>query len=71
MIGGGVLLGILLAVAARFIARAAAASRGALARKRLQSAVAVVAQDLVVEPVELELSRLESFTAALKTAAGR
>jgi GTP-binding protein EngB required for normal cell division len=71
MIGGGVLLGILLAVAARFIARAAAASRGALARKGLRSAVAVVAQDLVVEPVELELSRLESFTAALKTAAGR
>ena len=71
MIGGGVLLGILLAVAARFIARAAAASRGAVARKRLQSAVAVVAQDLVVDPVELEISRLASFNAALKTAAGR
>ncbi|MFF2029676.1 GTPase [Arthrobacter sp. NPDC058192] len=71
MIGGGVLLGILLAVAAGFIARAAAASRGALARKRLQSAVAVVAQDLVVDPVELEVSRLKSFNAAVKTAAGR
>jgi len=71
LIGGGVLLGILLAVAARFIARAAAASRGAVARKRLQSAVAVVAQDLVVDPVELEISRLASFNAALKTAAGR
>ena len=71
LIGGGVLLGILLAVAARFIARAAATSRGAVARKRLQSAVAVVAQDLVVDPVELEISRLASFNAALKTAAGR
>ena len=29
-----------------------------------------MAQDLVVDPVELEVSRLESFNAALKSAAG-
>ena len=71
MIAGGVLLGIVLAIAARFIAGAAAASRGALARKRLKAAVAAVAEELVVEPVQREVSRLESFHAALKAAGGR
>jgi hypothetical protein len=71
MIAGGVLLGIVLAIAARFIAGPAAASRGALARRLLESAVAAVAEELIVEPVELEVSRLESFSAALKAAAGR
>ena len=71
MIAGGVLLGIVLAIAARFIAGAAAASRGSRARRRLKAAVAAVAQELVVEPVELEVSRLESFQAALKAATGR
>jgi hypothetical protein len=32
--------------------------------------VAAVAEELVVEPVEVEASRLTAFNAALKTAAG-
>lgn len=70
MVAGGVLLGIVLALAARFIAGAAARARAAAARKRLQAAVAAVAEELVVDPVELEISRLKSFNAALKSAAG-
>jgi hypothetical protein len=70
IIAGGVLLGIVLAIAARFIVGAAAASRSAVARKRLMAAVADVAERLVVAPVEREASRLAKFTAALKAAAG-
>jgi hypothetical protein len=55
-------------VLAKFIAGAAARARGAAARKRLKAAVAAVAEDLVVEPVELEVSRLGSFNKALQAA---
>ena len=68
MIAGGALLGIVLAVLAKFIAGAAARARGAAARKRLKASVAAVAEDLVVEPVELEVSRLASFNKALQAA---
>ncbi|MEO5778224.1 MAG: GTPase [Arthrobacter oryzae] len=68
MIAGGILVGVVLALAAAFIAGAAARARGAAARKRLSAAVGAVAQDLVVEPVALEVSRLASFNAALKMA---
>lgn len=68
MIGGGVLLGIFLAVTARVIAGAAARARGAAARKRLGSAVAAVAEELVVAPVELQVRRLESFNRAVAAA---
>ncbi|MDN4643445.1 GTPase [Arthrobacter sp. PsM3] len=68
MIAGGALLGIVLAVLAKFIAAAAARARGAAARKRLKASVAAVAAKLVVEPVELEVSRLESFNKALRAA---
>ena len=71
MIAVGVLLGIVLAIGARFISGAAAASRSAVARKRLTAAVAAVAEELVVAPVEREVGRLATFTAALKAAAGR
>ncbi|MFB9654283.1 GTPase [Pseudarthrobacter oxydans] len=69
MIAGGVVLGIFLAITGRFIAAAAANLRAARARKRLKAAVAAVAQELVVEPVELEVSRHAAFDAALRTAA--
>jgi GTP-binding protein EngB required for normal cell division len=69
MIAGGVVLGIVLAIAAKFIAAAAAGLRAAAARKKLNAAVAAVADRLVVEPVEVEVSRLKSFNAALKSAA--
>ncbi|MCB5275741.1 GTPase Era [Arthrobacter sp. SO5] len=68
LIAGGALLGIVLAVLAKFIAGAAARARGAAARKRLGSAVAAVAEDLVVGPVELEVSRLGFFNKALEAA---
>jgi hypothetical protein len=68
MIAGGAVLGIVLAVAGKFIAGAAAGLRAA-ARKKLNAAVAAVANRLVVEPVEVEVSRLKSFNAALKSAA--
>lgn len=70
MIAGGVALGILLAVTAKFISAGVAKRRGARARKRLNAAVAEVADRLVVEPVEAEVRRLESFNAALRGAAG-
>ena len=70
LVAGGVLLGIVLALAAKFIAGAAARSRAAAARRRLRASVAAVAEELVVDPVELEVSRLRSFNAALKSAAG-
>jgi hypothetical protein len=69
MIAGGAVLGIVLAVAGKFIAGAAAGLRAAAAGKKLNAAVAAVADRLVVEPVEVEVSRLKSFNAALKSAA--
>ena len=70
MVAGGALLGIALAILAKLITGAAARSRGAAARKRLKASVAAVAEAMVVEPVELELSRLASFNRALRAAAG-
>ncbi|MDQ0849737.1 GTP-binding protein EngB required for normal cell division [Arthrobacter sp. B3I9] len=70
MIAGGALLGVVLAVAAKFIAGAAARARGAAARRRLKTAVESVADRLIVDPVEAELGRLRSFRRAL-TEAGR
>ncbi|WP_350002597.1 GTPase [Pseudarthrobacter sp. WHRI 8279] len=69
MIAGGVVLGLFLAITGRFIAAAAANARAARARRRLNAAVAAVAQELVVEPVELEVSRQAAFDAALRKAA--
>ena len=68
MIAAGVVLGIFLAITGRFIAAVAANARAARARKRLNAAVSSVTQELVVEPVEVEVSRLAAFNAALKTA---
>jgi energy-coupling factor transporter ATP-binding protein EcfA2 len=68
MIAGGVVLGVFLAITGKFIAGAGARLRAAAARKKLNSAVAAVAERLVVEPVEVEVSRLKSFNAALKSA---
>jgi energy-coupling factor transporter ATP-binding protein EcfA2 len=68
MIAGGAALGIFLAITGKIIAAAAARARAATARKRLTSAVGNVARDLVVEPVELEVSRLRAFNAAVDKA---
>ncbi|CAI3800327.1 GTPase [Pseudarthrobacter sp. MM222] len=69
MIAAGALLGIVLAIAAKFIAGAVARARGAAARRRLRAAVDAVAGKLIVEPVEAEVNRLRSFRKALQTAA--
>lgn len=69
MIAGGALLGVVLAVAARFIAGAVARARGGTARRRLQAAVESVAARLIVGPVEAELGRLRTFRTALREAA--
>lgn len=69
MIALGLALGILLAVTGRFIAAGAARARAARARRRLNSAVAAAAQELVVTPVEEEIARLAAFNKALKKAA--
>lgn len=68
MIALGVVLGIVLAITGRFIAAGAARARANTARKRLNTAVASVAQELVVEPVEVEVSRHAAFNAALQKA---
>jgi GTP-binding protein EngB required for normal cell division len=70
MIAGGVLLGIFLALTGKIIGAGAARARAAKARKRLRAAVGAVANNLVVEPVQIEVSRLSSFNAALKAAGG-
>ncbi|GAC1381467.1 MAG: 50S ribosome-binding GTPase [Pseudarthrobacter sp.] len=70
MIAGGVALGIFLALTGKVIAAGGARARAAKARKRLRAAVGEVAGDVVVEPVEIEVSRLSSFNAALKAARG-
>ncbi|NUS36422.1 MAG: ABC transporter [Pseudarthrobacter sp.] len=68
MIAGGVVLGIFLAVTGRFVAAGAARARALRARRRLNSAVAAAAQELVVAPVETETARLAEFNKALKQA---
>lgn len=68
MIAAGALLGIVLAIAAKFIAGAVARARGAAARRRLRAAVDAVAGRLIVEPVDAEVGRLHSFRKALQAA---
>ena len=71
LIGLGVVLGILLALAGRFLAAGAAAARAATARRRLHMAVAAVAQEQVVGPVERAVDRSAAFAVALKKASAR
>lgn len=68
MIAGGALLGILLAVTAKFITAGVARARANAARKRLKAAVSQVAGKHVIDPVEEEIGRLKAFTVALKAA---
>lgn len=68
MIAGGAALGIFLALTGKFIGAVAARARATTARKRLRAAVGEVAQALVVEPVDLEVSRHRSFNTALDKA---
>lgn len=58
---GGVGLGVLLALVCRGLVAATARRRAAVADTRLREAVGVVAHDLVVSPIEIEL---EAYTRA-------
>ncbi|BCW11127.1 GTPase [Paenarthrobacter sp. Y-19] len=68
MVAGGVALGVLLAITGRILGGWAARIRAAGAAKRLKAAVAVVAEQRIVEPVGVEITRLKAFSAALKAA---
>jgi len=67
---GGVVLGVLLALFCRFLVRATARRRARSADSRLRAAIAEVAHELVVDPVEAELAAYtrarEGLLAALR-----
>jgi len=67
---GGLLGGWLLALLAGRLARVGAARRRRAVRKRAEDAVADVARDLVVAPLEAELGRLHQLRRALLDAGG-
>jgi hypothetical protein len=68
LLGAGVVAGILLAVLCRALVGASARRRARAADQRLRSAVASVAQELVVEPVERELAAYTSVRSGLARA---
>ena len=68
MVAGGVVLGIALAITGRILGGWAARVRASRAKRRLRAAVATVAEQRIVEPVEVEIIRLKAFNAALKSA---
>jgi H+/Cl- antiporter ClcA len=71
LILGGAVLGIFLALTGRVIAAAAARLRARSAGKRLRAGVDKVASRHIVEPVQRQVDRLDSFAAALKKALGK
>ncbi|MFF1829757.1 GTPase [Paenarthrobacter sp. NPDC058040] len=70
MVAGGALLGVVLALAGRLLGGWAARIRARGAARRLKAAVAKVAGEHIVDPVEVEIARLKAFNAALKAARG-
>jgi GTP-binding protein EngB required for normal cell division len=67
---GGVLLGLLLASLCRFLVSATARSRARTADRRLRSAIASVADELVVAPVRGELAAYDTVRDGLARALG-
>ena len=70
LLGGGLLLGALLALLARVVNRSGARRRARRARRALDERVAEVASELVVEPLEAELAARERLLGALAAARG-
>lgn len=68
MLLGGVLLGILLAAACRWLVSVTASRRAAAADRRLREAVHRVTDDLVVQPVAAELAAYTAVRTNLATA---
>ena len=67
---GGVLLGVLLGLGCRVLVTGTARSRAAAADRRLRSGVSEVCHELVVEPVERELSAYAAVRSGLATLLG-
>jgi GTP-binding protein EngB required for normal cell division len=65
LLGGGLLLGLLLALASRWAVGTGAARRARVAQRALDARVAEVADELVVEPVKAELAGREELCQAL------
>jgi len=70
LLGGGLVLGALLALLARMVNRAGARRRARRARRALDARVTTVADELVVEPLKAELAARERLLAALAAARG-
>ncbi|WAC65225.1 hypothetical protein OVA14_07440 [Agrococcus sp. SL85] len=67
---GGVALGVLLGLLGALLGGAIGAARRARARRRLQAQVRVVAQEVVVAPIEAERERARAFAAAVARVVG-
>ena len=70
MLVGGVLLGIVLGILTGFAARVSAAARARAARKKLESAIGLVARQDIILPVKEEIERLNEFQQAVDRARG-
>jgi hypothetical protein len=68
MLLGGVACGLLLAFLSRFLVAATARRRARAADKRLRSAIAEVAEELVVTPIEAELTAYAEVRSGLQAA---
>jgi len=69
LLAGGLLLGVLLALVSAWLARIGARRRGRDVDARLRSAIAVVADEKILEPVQRVLDRHAATRAALDRAA--
>jgi hypothetical protein len=67
---GGVLFGLLVALLARALSSVGAKRRARAVRKRAESAVSEVADDLVIAPMRAELERRNRLRELLERAAG-
>jgi GTP-binding protein EngB required for normal cell division len=65
---GGVVLGLLLALVCRFLVAATARRRARVADRRLRDAVREVSEELVIEPVEIELKAYTAVRTGLDQA---
>jgi hypothetical protein len=67
---GGVALGVLLALVCRLLVRITARRRAAVAEQRLRAAISDVAEELVIRPVEAELTSYATVRDGLVRALG-
>ena len=68
MLIGGVLAGVLLALACRVLVAMTARRRARVADKRLRDAISAVSRELVVEPIEAELASYSQVRSGLAAA---